>query len=188
MQDLQRSSEKIAQIIGVIDGIAQQTNLLALNAGVEAARAGTVGKGFAVVASEVRQLANKSKDAANEITQLVRESSEQVELGSELVQRTGRAIGEISDSVSNAAQRMSEIAAAAEEQSGDLQSINHAMIGLDNTTKTNDQLCQGVTQSSVGLSEEAQAMQAAIDRFQVGAADRVVREDAQDVAFLSAMP
>lgn len=188
MQDLQRSSEKIAQIIGVIDGIAQQTNLLALNAGVEAARAGTVGKGFAVVASEVRQLANKSKDAANEITQLVRESSEQVELGSELVQRTGRAIGEISDSVSHAAQQMSEIAAAAEEQSGDLQSINHAMIGLDNTTKTNDQLCQGVTHSSVGLSEEAQAMQAAIDRFQVGAADRVVREDAQDVAFLSAMP
>ncbi|MBT8153192.1 HAMP domain-containing protein [Epibacterium ulvae] len=187
MRDLQTSSEKIAQIIGVIDGIAQQTNLLALNAGVEAARAGSVGKGFAVVASEVRQLANKSKEAANEISHLVRESSEQVEMGSELVQRTGQAMSEISETVSNAANRMSEIASAAEEQSGDLQSINHAMIGLDNTTKTNDQLFQGVTQSSVGLSEEAQAMQEAIDRFRVGSTNSVVREDAQDQAFLSAM-
>lgn len=187
MRDLQTSSEKIAQIIGTVEGIAQQTNLLALNAGVEAARAGSVGKGFAVVASEVRQLANKSKAAADEIAQLVRESSEQVAMGSDLVQRTGKAISEISDTVSNAAQRMSEIASAAEAQSSDLQSINHSMIGLDNTTKTNDQLLQGVTQSSVGLSEEAQAMQAAIDRFQVGTSHPFVRENAQDEAFLKAM-
>lgn len=184
MRDLQVSSQKIAEIIGTIDGIAQQTNLLALNAGVEAARAGSVGKGFAVVASEVRQLANKSKSAADEIAQLVKESNEQVELGSDLVERTGKAMSEISNTVAHAATQMSEISNAAGAQSQDLQSINHAMIALDNTTKMNDQLLQGVTQSSVGLSEEALVMQAAIDRFQISADSA---ETHQDAAFLKAM-
>ncbi len=184
MRDLQVSSQKIAEIIGTIDGIAQQTNLLALNAGVEAARAGSVGKGFAVVASEVRELASKSKAAADQITQLVKESNAQVELGSDLVGRTGKAMSEISNTVAHAAKQMSEISNAAGTQSQDLQSINHAMIALDNTTKMNDQLLQGVTQSSAGLSKEARAMQAAIDRFQVSASPA---ETQQDAVFLQAM-
>jgi len=170
MEGIKESSHKIAQIIGMIESIAQQTNLLALNAGVEAARAGDVGKGFAVVASEVRTLAHRSKEAATEISALVAESGENVEMGADLVARTGEVIGEISTSVTSAAALMQEISQASSEQSGSLQEINGAMGNLDDATAKNAALFEEVTSSSVGLSQEAQAMDSALGGFRTGGA------------------
>ncbi|AHD01731.1 methyl-accepting chemotaxis protein [Leisingera methylohalidivorans] len=165
MEAIKESSEKISQIIGMIEAIAQQTNLLALNAGVEAARAGTVGKGFAVVASEVRTLAHRSKEAATEISALVDEAGKNVELGADLVEQTRTAIGEISTSVASAADLMKTISQASSEQSGSLQEINSAMSNLDDATTRNAALFEEVTSSSLGLSKEAQAMAGAIGAF-----------------------
>jgi methyl-accepting chemotaxis protein len=165
MEAIKESSQKISQIIGLMDSIAQQTNLLALNAGVEAARAGSVGKGFAVVASEVRTLAHRSKEAATEIATLVAEARENVDLGAGLVDQTRAAIDEISTSVTSAADLMKTISQAASEQSGSLQEINAAMASLDDATTRNAGLFEEVTASSQGLSREAQAMAEAIGAF-----------------------
>ncbi|GAA6198022.1 hypothetical protein NBRC116598_34670 [Pseudophaeobacter arcticus] len=168
MDNIKTSSDKIAKIIGMIENIAKQTNLLALNAGVEAARAGEVGKGFAVVASEVRTLAHRSKEAATEISILVAESGENVELGADLVTRTGEVIGEISTSVTSAATLMQDISRASSEQSGNLKEINASMGNLDDATAKNAALFEEVTSSSVGLSQEAQAMDSALGGFRTG--------------------
>lgn len=168
MDNIKTSSDKIAKIIGMIENIAKQTNLLALNAGVEAARAGDVGKGFAVVASEVRTLAHRSKEAATEISILVAESGENVELGADLVTRTGEVIGEISTSVTSAATLMQDISRASSEQSGNLKEINASMGNLDDATAKNAALFEEVTSSSVGLSQEAQAMDSALGGFRTG--------------------
>ena len=168
MDSIKDSSDKIAKIIGMIENIAKQTNLLALNAGVEAARAGEVGKGFAVVASEVRTLAHRSKEAATEIAILVAESGENVELGADLVARTGAVIGEISTSVTSAAALMQDISRASSEQSGNLKEINASMGNLDDATAKNAALFEEVTSSSIGLSQEAQAMDAALGGFRTG--------------------
>ncbi len=170
MEAIKESAVKISKIIGLIDSIAQQTNLLALNAGVEAARAGSVGKGFAVVASEVRSLAHRSKEAATEISSLVAESQEHVELGAELVGRTGEVINEISQSVSGAAALMQKISSASAEQSDNLQEVNGAVANLDDATTKNAALFEEVTSASIALSQDAQAMAAALDRFRTGGA------------------
>ncbi|MDE4175194.1 methyl-accepting chemotaxis protein [Phaeobacter sp. PT47_59] len=168
MEAIKESAAKISQIIGLIDSIAQQTNLLALNAGVEAARAGSVGKGFAVVASEVRSLAHRSKEAATEIAELVAESQEHVDMGAELVERTGEVINEISQSVSGAADLMQNISRASAEQSSNLQEVNGAVANLDDATTKNAALFEEVTSASIALSQEAQAMAAALERFRTG--------------------
>jgi methyl-accepting chemotaxis protein len=171
MEAIKESAAKIARIIDLIDSIAQQTNLLALNAGVEAARAGSVGKGFAVVASEVRTLAHRSKEAATEIATLVAESQEHVDMGAELVGRTGEVINEISQSVATAADLMQNISRASAEQATNLQEVNGAVANLDDATTKNAALFEEVTSSSIALSQEAQAMAAALERFRTGRAD-----------------
>ncbi|MGR3762198.1 methyl-accepting chemotaxis protein (plasmid) [Roseobacteraceae bacterium NS-SX3] len=168
MKGIKDSSQKIAQITGMIDSIAQQTNLLALNAGVEASRAGQAGRGFAVVAQEVRSLAHRTKEAAAEIASLVEDSAHHVDLGAGLVERTGDVIGGISGSVSSAAGLMQEISQASAEQSRSLQEVNTAMANLDDTTAKNAALFEEVASSSTGLSQEAQAMAGALGRFQTG--------------------
>jgi len=146
MGAIKSSSSKISDIIGVIDGIAFQTNILALNAAVEAARAGEQGRGFAVVASEVRNLAQRSANAAKEIKVLINDSVSQVEVGAKLVDEAGSTMGEIVSGVKRAAEIMHEITAASQEQSAGIDQINQAVVQMDD-----------MTQQNAGLVEEAAA-------------------------------
>ena len=135
MGDIQTSSRKIADIIGVIDGIAFQANILALNAAVEAARAGEQGRGFAVVASEVRNLAQRSAEAAKEIKQLISASVEKVETGSRLVSDAGTTMTDIVQSVQRVTDMIGEITAASSEQSAGVSQVNKAISNLDQMTQ-----------------------------------------------------
>ena len=135
MEDMNHSSKKIADIIGVIDGIAFQTNILALNAAVEAARAGEQGRGFAVVASEVRSLAQRSAEAAKEIKQLISASVEKVETGSRLVSDAGTTMTDIVQSVQRVTDMIGEITAASSEQSAGVSQVNKAISNLDQMTQ-----------------------------------------------------
>ena len=137
MGSIKESSEKISQIIGVIDEIAFQTNLLALNAGVEAARAGEAGRGFAVVASEVRALAQRSSDAAKDIKDLISTSSQHVQRGVTLVDETGKALDKIVSQVANVDTLVSDIASSANEQATGLAEINSAINEMDRVTQRN---------------------------------------------------
>ncbi len=158
MTEIEGSSEKISQIIGVIDDIAFQTNLLALNAGVEAARAGEYGKGFSVVASEVRALAQRSSEAAHEIKSLISGSTDQVARGVELVGRTGEALAAIVDRVSNISTLVSDIAASATEQSAGLAEINAGVTQLDQVTQQNAAMVEELTATSHLLAQEARRL------------------------------
>jgi methyl-accepting chemotaxis protein len=167
MEDINHSSKKIADIIGVIDGIAFQTNILALNAAVEAARAGEQGRGFAVVAGEVRSLAQRSAQAAKEIKDLIGASVDRVQAGTALVGRAGTTIGEIV----NNAQRMSDIISgirvAGAEQAQGIGEVNDAIAQLDRTTQQNAALVEQSAAAAHSLSEQAQRLTEAISVFQV---------------------
>ncbi len=167
MEDIHRSSQKIADIIGVIDGIAFQTNILALNAAVEAARAGEQGRGFAVVASEVRSLAGRSAEAAKEIKQLIGASVEKVELGSRLVQDAGGTMQEIVQSVQRVTDMIGEVTAASTEQSTGIGQVNQAVVNLDQMTQQNAALVEQSTAAAQSLREQAQQLAQAVSVFKV---------------------
>lgn len=155
MGEINTSSKKIADIIGVIDEIAFQTNLLALNAAVEAARAGEQGRGFAVVAGEVRSLAQRSAEAAKEIKGLIQDSVGKVEQGSELVNESGEKLGEIVNSVKKVTDIVSEIAAASSEQASGIEQVNTAITQMDDMTQQNAALVEEAAAASKSMEEQA---------------------------------
>ncbi|GIK47744.1 MAG: hypothetical protein BroJett013_04410 [Alphaproteobacteria bacterium] len=168
MNQIDKSSEQIAQIIGVIDEIAFQTNLLALNAGVEAARAGDAGRGFAVVASEVRALAQRSAEAAKEIKQLITDSLQQVESGVQLVGEAGSALDKIVTKVSEIDTLVSDIACSTQEQATGLDQVNVAVNQIDQVTQQNAAMVEESTAASHSLAREADEMMRLMSRFNVG--------------------
>ena len=168
MSGIEKSSQQIGQIIGVIDEIAFQTNLLALNAGVEAARAGDAGRGFAVVASEVRALAQRSAEAAKEIKGLISASTTQVEQGVDLVAETGKALERIFIQVAEIDTIVSEIATSAQDQATGLQEVNTAVNQMDQVTQQNAAMVEESTAASHTLSQETEELTRLIGRFRVG--------------------
>ncbi|WP_311240613.1 MULTISPECIES: methyl-accepting chemotaxis protein [unclassified Xanthomonas] len=170
MAGIQAASRKIADIIGVIDGIAFQTNILALNAAVEAARAGEQGRGFAVVASEVRSLAQRSAGAAKEIKHLIDDSVSRVEHGNQLVGQAGRTMQEIVDSVQNVTTIMHEISEASLQQSQGIEQVGQTVAQMDQATQQNAALVEEATAAARAMEEQAQQLRDAVSVFQLQAA------------------
>ncbi len=168
MEQINASSKKIADIIGVIDEIAFQTNLLALNAAVEAARAGEQGRGFAVVATEVRNLAQRSATAAKEIKGLIKDSVDKVKNGSELVDASGRALTEIVGSVKKVTDIVAEIAAASQEQSSGIDQVNKAVMQMDEGTQQNAALVEEAAAASKSMEEQAHNLTQVVAFFKTG--------------------
>ncbi|MGX5667764.1 methyl-accepting chemotaxis protein [Rhizobium daejeonense] len=168
MGRIEQASREISQIINVIDEIAFQTNLLALNAGVEAARAGEAGKGFAVVAQEVRELAQRSANAAKDIKALITKSGEEVAGGVSLVQRTGEALSEIETRVLQINDHIHSIASAAKEQSTGLAEVATAMNQMDQVTQQNAAMVEETSAATHKLSGEADSLVALIAQFRTG--------------------
>ncbi|MBB3457161.1 methyl-accepting chemotaxis protein [Rhizobium sp. BK313] len=177
MRRIEASAQQISSIIGVIDEIAFQTNLLALNAGVEAARAGDAGKGFAVVAQEVRELAQRSAQAAKEIKGHIQKSSAEVESGVKLVLETGQALKTIGEQIADINQHMNAIATSAKEQSTGLAEVNVAVNSMDQTTQQNAAMVEQSTAASASLALEAAKLRDLVAQFKLQAASM------QSVAF-----
>ncbi|XAZ21087.1 methyl-accepting chemotaxis protein (plasmid) [Sinorhizobium sp. B11] len=170
MTEIQNSSSKIGNIIGVIDEIAFQTNLLALNAGVEAARAGEAGKGFAVVAQEVRELAQRSANAAREIKELISTSSTQVKTGVELVGESGVSLEQIVEQVTAMNATVAEIAAAAREQATSLREVSAAGDQMDKVTQQNAAMVEQTTAAAQSLTQETENLAELLYRFRTSSA------------------
>jgi methyl-accepting chemotaxis protein-2 (aspartate sensor receptor) len=173
MNDINSSSRKIADIIGVIDGIAFQTNILALNAAVEAARAGEQGRGFAVVASEVRSLAQLSAEAAREIKGLIDASVSNVESGSKLVQDAGQTMNEIVSSVQRVSDMLGQISAAAAEQSEGIGNVNVSIGELDQMTQQNAAMVEQSAAAAESLRDQAQLLAGAVSVYKLSDSDSV---------------
>ena len=170
MQDIHHSSQKVAEIIGVIDGIAFQTNILALNAAVEAARAGEQGRGFAVVASEVRSLAQRSAGAAKEIKTLISASAERIESGTSLAGETGARMQEIVTSIQRVSQIVGEISTACREQSAGIGQVSQAVAQMDENTQQNAALVEESAASAESLRVQASQLANTVGAFKLPAA------------------
>jgi methyl-accepting chemotaxis protein len=169
MNEINTSSKRIADIIGVIDEIAFQTNLLALNAAVEAARAGEQGRGFAVVASEVRNLAQRSASAAKEIKGLINDSVQKVQNGSSLVEQSGKTLADIIDGVKKLTDVVAEIAAASQEQASGIDQVNNAVTQMDRTTQENAALVEEAASASKAMEQNAEQLVGQIAYFRTKA-------------------
>ncbi|MBP0599871.1 MCP four helix bundle domain-containing protein [Herbaspirillum sp. LeCh32-8] len=169
MESINDSSQKVADIVSVIDGIAFQTNILALNAAVEAARAGEQGRGFAVVASEVRSLAQRSSSAAKEIKTLIGDSVKRVESGSRLVAQAGATMADIVASVRQVSQIVDEIAQASQEQSSGIAGVNAAIARIDETTSQNAALVEQAAAAAQSLKEQAVQLTEVVGTFKLDA-------------------
>jgi methyl-accepting chemotaxis protein len=167
MKNINESSKKIADIIGVIDGIAFQTNILALNAAVEAARAGEQGRGFAVVASEVRSLAQRSAEAAKEIKTLITNSVEQVEQGTQLVDQAGKTMEEIVGAIKRVSDIVGEISSASVEQSSGVTQVGQAVLQMDQVTQQNAALVEESAAAAESLKQQAQQLVEAVAVFRL---------------------
>ena len=168
MHEINGSSQRIADIIGVIDGIAFQTNILALNAAVEAARAGNAGRGFAVVAGEVRALAQHSASAAKEIKELIAESLSHVSTGSQLAQGAGDTMTEILSSVEQVSSLIGEVTIASTTQSGGIRGINQAIAALDHATQQNAALVEQSAAAAESLEDQARRLIGLVSNFHLG--------------------
>ncbi len=191
MAQIESSSGKIADIIGVIDEIARQTNLLALNAAVEAARAGDAGRGFAVVASEVRTLAQRSSQAAKDIKDLITSSSGQVHQGVELVNKTGAALDEIVAAIKEISDLVSDIAGASLEQSNGVDQVNKALTQMDEVTQRNAALVEENAATAKTLEQQAKAMDERVSFFRLArgqAAASTVARAAKPIKAAAAAP
>ncbi|MGO9625182.1 MAG: methyl-accepting chemotaxis protein [Steroidobacteraceae bacterium] len=165
MSEINSSSKKISEIIGVIDEIAFQTNLLALNAAVEAARAGDQGRGFAVVASEVRNLAGRSATAAREIKSLIKDSVTKVEEGTKLVDESGRALGEIGEAVAKVKAVVAEIATSSQEQAAGIEQVNKAVVQMDEMTQQNAALVEQAAAASESIVDKARELSELVSHY-----------------------
>ncbi len=179
MHSIAQSSDRIAEIISVIDGIAFQTNILALNAAVEAARAGEQGRGFAVVAGEVRGLAQRSAQSAKEIKALINESVTLIRGGAELVENAGAAMHNVSTTISRVAQTMEEISASSREQSTGIEQVNQAVTQMDEMTQQNAALVEEAAAAAASLHQQTEHLKSAVSVFVVS--DAVMRPAAGEL-------